>query len=47
VPAIVTGFDVPNGNVHAPNERLLLEHVPLGIAAARELFVALRKLPSA
>ena len=46
VPAIVTGFDVPNGNIHAPNERLLLEHVPLGIAAARELFVALRALPT-
>jgi acetylornithine deacetylase/succinyl-diaminopimelate desuccinylase-like protein len=46
VPAIVTGFDVPNGNIHAPNERLLLEYVPLGIAAARELFLALRRLPS-
>jgi len=44
VPTIVTGFDVPGGNIHAPNERLLVEHIPLGIAAARELFVALRDL---
>jgi hypothetical protein len=30
--------------VHSPNERLLVEYVPLGIAAARELFVELAKL---
>jgi acetylornithine deacetylase/succinyl-diaminopimelate desuccinylase-like protein len=34
IPPVVTGFDVPEGNVHAPNERLLLAHMPLGIAAA-------------
>jgi acetylornithine deacetylase/succinyl-diaminopimelate desuccinylase-like protein len=44
VPTIVTGFDVPGGNIHAPNERLLVEYIPLGIAAARELFVALQEL---
>ncbi len=44
VPAIVTGFDLPEGNIHAPDERLLLEHLPLGVAAARELFVALGAL---
>ena len=38
IPAIVTGFDLPNGNVHSPNERLLLEYLPLGVATARELF---------
>jgi acetylornithine deacetylase/succinyl-diaminopimelate desuccinylase-like protein len=41
IPAIVTGFDLPDGNLHSPNERFLLEHFPLGVAAARELFVAL------
>jgi acetylornithine deacetylase/succinyl-diaminopimelate desuccinylase-like protein len=44
IPTIVTGFDVPDGNIHAPNERLLLEHIQLGLAAARELFRAFADL---
>jgi acetylornithine deacetylase/succinyl-diaminopimelate desuccinylase-like protein len=44
IPTIVTGFDLPEGNLHSPNERLLVEHVPLGVAAARELFTALAGL---
>ena len=44
IPTIVTGFDVPEGNLHSPNERLLVEHIPLGVAAARELFSALAGL---
>ena len=32
-------FALPDSNIHSPNERLLVEYVPLGIAAARELFV--------
>jgi acetylornithine deacetylase/succinyl-diaminopimelate desuccinylase-like protein len=39
IPAVITGFALPESNVHSPNERLLLEYVPLGVAAARELFV--------
>ncbi len=39
IPAIITGFGLPDSNIHSPNERLLAEHVPLGISAARELFV--------
>ncbi len=46
VPTIVTGFDLPEGNLHSPNERLLAEHIPLGVAAARELFSALAALRS-
>jgi acetylornithine deacetylase/succinyl-diaminopimelate desuccinylase-like protein len=38
IPTIMTGFDLPEGNLHSPNERLLVEHVPLGVAAAQELF---------
>jgi acetylornithine deacetylase/succinyl-diaminopimelate desuccinylase-like protein len=41
IPTIVTGFDLPEGNVHSPNERLLLRYLPLGVAAARELYLAL------
>jgi acetylornithine deacetylase/succinyl-diaminopimelate desuccinylase-like protein len=38
VPTIITGFGLPDSNVHSPNERLVAEYVPLGIVAARELF---------
>jgi hypothetical protein len=41
---IVTGFEPPRGNLHSPNERLLVEHVPLGVAAAQELFRSLAGL---
>jgi acetylornithine deacetylase/succinyl-diaminopimelate desuccinylase-like protein len=40
IPTIVSGFDLPEGNLHSPNERLLVEHFALGVAAARELFTA-------
>ncbi len=45
IPTVITGFDLPEGNIHSPNERLLVEHIPLGIAAARELFAAFAELP--
>jgi acetylornithine deacetylase/succinyl-diaminopimelate desuccinylase-like protein len=38
VPAVITGFSLPDANIHSPNERLLVEYVDLGIAASRELF---------
>jgi acetylornithine deacetylase/succinyl-diaminopimelate desuccinylase-like protein len=44
IPTILSGFDVPEGNIHAPNERLLLRYVPLGVAAARETLVAFAAL---
>ena len=44
VPTIVSGFDLPEGNLHSPNERLLVEHFPLGVAAARELYTSLAGL---
>ena len=40
IPTVLTGFDVPDGNIHAPNERFHLDHFELGLAAARELFGA-------
>ena len=39
IPVVVTGFALPDSNIHSPNERILVEYVPLGIAAARELFL--------
>ncbi len=44
IPAIVTGFSLPDSNIHSPNERIPVEHLPLGVAAARELLLAFRDL---
>jgi acetylornithine deacetylase/succinyl-diaminopimelate desuccinylase-like protein len=44
VPTILTGFDLPEGNIHSPNERFRLEHIPLGVEAAQELYVSLANL---
>jgi acetylornithine deacetylase/succinyl-diaminopimelate desuccinylase-like protein len=44
VPTILTGFDLPEGNIHSPNERLLIKYVDLGLRAARELYLALGNL---
>ncbi|MGH3002781.1 MAG: M20/M25/M40 family metallo-hydrolase [Gaiellaceae bacterium] len=44
IPAIVTGFGLPDAQIHSPNERLVAEYVPLGIAAARGLFLAFAEL---
>jgi acetylornithine deacetylase/succinyl-diaminopimelate desuccinylase-like protein len=37
IPTIITGFSLPDAAIHSPNERLLVEYVDLGIAAARGL----------
>ena len=44
IPTIISGFSLPDANIHAPNERLRTEFVPRGIAAARALFEHLGKL---
>ena len=44
IPTILTGFSLPDANIHAPNERLLAEYVPLGTAAATALFEGLGAL---
>jgi acetylornithine deacetylase/succinyl-diaminopimelate desuccinylase-like protein len=44
IPTIITGFGLPDSNIHSPNERLLAKYVPIGIAAARELFLELGSL---
>jgi acetylornithine deacetylase/succinyl-diaminopimelate desuccinylase-like protein len=46
VPTILTGFDLPEGNIHSPNERFRIEHIPLGVDAARELYRAFANLPT-
>jgi acetylornithine deacetylase/succinyl-diaminopimelate desuccinylase-like protein len=44
IPTVITGFGLPDSQVHSPNERLVAEYVPLGISAARELFLAFAQL---
>jgi len=44
IPVVATGFDVPSGSVHAPNERMKVANLGLALAAARELFLAFSQL---
>jgi acetylornithine deacetylase/succinyl-diaminopimelate desuccinylase-like protein len=44
IPAILTGFDLPEGNIHSPNERLWAGYLEPGIATAREILLGLGKL---
>jgi acetylornithine deacetylase/succinyl-diaminopimelate desuccinylase-like protein len=44
IPTVLTGFDLPEGNIHAPNERLLVEHISLAVETARELYRTLAQL---
>jgi acetylornithine deacetylase/succinyl-diaminopimelate desuccinylase-like protein len=38
IPTVITGFSLPDAGIHSPNERLRVDYVQLGIAAARALF---------
>jgi acetylornithine deacetylase/succinyl-diaminopimelate desuccinylase-like protein len=44
IPTILSGFALPESNIHSPNERLLAEYVPLGIEVSRQLFRSLARL---
>ena len=44
IPTILTGFALPEGNIHSPNERFRVEHMPLGVEAAKALFRSLAGL---
>jgi acetylornithine deacetylase/succinyl-diaminopimelate desuccinylase-like protein len=45
VPTVMAGLALPDSHTHSPNERMLLETFPLGVAAARETYRALGSLP--
>jgi acetylornithine deacetylase/succinyl-diaminopimelate desuccinylase-like protein len=45
IPTVLTGFALPESNVHSPNERFLVEYFDKGVAAAAELFAAFGELP--
>ncbi|HXV34516.1 MAG TPA: M20/M25/M40 family metallo-hydrolase, partial [Gaiellaceae bacterium] len=44
IPTILTGFALPDANMHSPNERLRAGYIPLGVETARETLVALAGL---
>jgi acetylornithine deacetylase/succinyl-diaminopimelate desuccinylase-like protein len=44
IPTIITGFSLPDANIHSPNERMLVEYIDLGISAARALMQELAAL---
>ncbi len=41
IPTVMAGLALPDSHTHSPNERMLLETFPLGVAAARETYRAL------
>jgi acetylornithine deacetylase/succinyl-diaminopimelate desuccinylase-like protein len=44
IPTVMTGLALPDSHTHSPNERMLLETFPLGVAAAAETYRALAAL---
>ena len=44
IPTILTGFALPESNVHSPNERMLVEFFPRGVATISELYTRLGNL---
>jgi acetylornithine deacetylase/succinyl-diaminopimelate desuccinylase-like protein len=44
IPTVITGFGLPDSQIHSPNERLVAEYIPKGTAAARELLLAFADL---
>jgi acetylornithine deacetylase/succinyl-diaminopimelate desuccinylase-like protein len=44
IPTVITGFGLPDSQLHSPNERLVADYVPLGTRAARELYLAFAEL---
>ena len=44
IPTVITGFGLPDSQIHSPNERLVADYVPLGTRSARELYRAFANL---
>jgi acetylornithine deacetylase/succinyl-diaminopimelate desuccinylase-like protein len=45
IDTILTGFGLPESNVHSPNERFLVEYFAKGIDTAAALYASLGELP--
>ncbi|MGC9220060.1 MAG: M20/M25/M40 family metallo-hydrolase [Solirubrobacteraceae bacterium] len=46
IPVIISGFTLPDSNIHAPNENMLARYVPLGTETVKALLRDLGKLKS-
>ena len=44
IPTIISGFSLPDANIHAPNENMPERYIPLGIETVKALFEDLGKL---
>ena len=44
IPTVMAGLALPDSHTHSPNERMLVETFPLGVAAARETYRGLGSL---
>src|SRR5919106_862089 len=44
IPTVMTGLALPDSHTHSPNERMLVETFPLGVAALRETYLGLGSL---
>ena len=45
IPTVLTGFGLPESNVHSPNEKFLLRYFEQGVDTAAELYTAFGDLP--
>lgn len=46
IPTVITGFGLPESNVHSPNEKFLVRYFEAGIDTAAEMFTAYADLPT-
>jgi acetylornithine deacetylase/succinyl-diaminopimelate desuccinylase-like protein len=45
IPTVLTGFGLPESNVHSPNEKFLLRYFEAGVATAAALYTKFGELP--
>jgi acetylornithine deacetylase/succinyl-diaminopimelate desuccinylase-like protein len=45
IPTVLTGFGLPESNVHSPNEKFLLRYFEAGVDTAAALYTAFAELP--
>jgi acetylornithine deacetylase/succinyl-diaminopimelate desuccinylase-like protein len=45
IPTVLSGFGLPESNVHSPNERYLLRYFETGVETAAELYTRFGELP--
>jgi acetylornithine deacetylase/succinyl-diaminopimelate desuccinylase-like protein len=46
IPTVLTGFGLPESNVHSPNEKFLVRYFEAGVDTAAALFTRYRELPT-